>query len=745
MDKIDLNIILNALNWGLLEDLIMRYTRTAIGLLTRQYRSVLRKCWMINVGLFTLGAAMMPTKAEADSADPVSFGNFFNYSYLDTQSWSAGDSFNYNYIDPRGSGGRIYTFETTDSYGFKNDAHNNTIRDELIALGALSATAVEFSNIGGTYKVKYLYNTYDDLSDNDKLFYEFAQKYLNLQSGVRFTENLNTSFGYEDGDGHQEFDARGFSVATDGMAQLNGLNPATSNITRDLMKAIMNASDSSGSGSGGWTTSGDSLLATDKQIQIVDTDNPHGDSVIFQVNPNDSNPYVNIYNANFKVLFKNDISGNDKYGTQTYRYSNGNAAYFEVVNRKADNTRLNIHLGSLLDNGNASVPYFYMAEGDNKGVIIRSDLGLFLGDSLAPGNTSASNVWNTSSSYLTKTGFKVNGSTAVSGIDTAVPTTSPAAGTEKLITSRAVYDRLSSAKFSETTPHVIGDTTPWFNISDANGTQASLHIRNLQSAKVYTGHVDTNSITIASNEAEDSTVYFGVSNAGVITVGGNISANGQTVTPTNLGYLSGATSNIQTQLNSKVNNTALNDYYTKLDFAGESVMNHSHRSFGASPNVKRSSALFTPRERGAGGGNTSAANTPALKNIIIGRSLDQTSRFGGMTLLLCASHATPSAANDNDLMPTSRALMRVYAREVAPQFVSPSANDNVTNKQDSTMNNTANTLDATTDKVPTILPSLMGTSLISGRSLNDVIDKFLQMTGLSKAGNDNLTTFKQAI
>ncbi len=72
-----------------------------------------------------------------------------------------------------------------------------------------------------------------------------------------------------------------------------------------------------------------------------------------------------------------------------------------------------------------------------------------------------------------------------------------------------------------------------------------------------------------------------------------------------------------------------------------SFMNHSHRSFGASPNVKRSSALFTPRKRGAGGGNTTAANTPALKNIQIGRSLDQTSRFGGMTLLLCASHTTP--------------------------------------------------------------------------------------------------------
>lgn len=36
---------------------MMTYTRSAIGLLTRQYRSVLHKCWMINIGLFAFGAA----------------------------------------------------------------------------------------------------------------------------------------------------------------------------------------------------------------------------------------------------------------------------------------------------------------------------------------------------------------------------------------------------------------------------------------------------------------------------------------------------------------------------------------------------------------------------------------------------------------------------------------------------------------------------------------------------------------
>lgn len=36
----------------------MKYSKSAIGLLTAQYRSVLKKCWLINVGLFALGAAV---------------------------------------------------------------------------------------------------------------------------------------------------------------------------------------------------------------------------------------------------------------------------------------------------------------------------------------------------------------------------------------------------------------------------------------------------------------------------------------------------------------------------------------------------------------------------------------------------------------------------------------------------------------------------------------------------------------
>ena len=53
---------------------MLKLTKTGIGLLTRQYRSVLKKCWAINVGIFALGAVaatvmattILPSDAYAD-------------------------------------------------------------------------------------------------------------------------------------------------------------------------------------------------------------------------------------------------------------------------------------------------------------------------------------------------------------------------------------------------------------------------------------------------------------------------------------------------------------------------------------------------------------------------------------------------------------------------------------------------------------------------------------------------------
>ena len=43
----------------------MKYSKSALGLLTAQYRSVLKKCWLINVGLFALGAVTTANTANA--------------------------------------------------------------------------------------------------------------------------------------------------------------------------------------------------------------------------------------------------------------------------------------------------------------------------------------------------------------------------------------------------------------------------------------------------------------------------------------------------------------------------------------------------------------------------------------------------------------------------------------------------------------------------------------------------------
>ncbi len=52
----------------------MNYTRTALGLLSAQYRSVLKKCFLINLGLFALGAvAATPAQALIDDYKMVTY------------------------------------------------------------------------------------------------------------------------------------------------------------------------------------------------------------------------------------------------------------------------------------------------------------------------------------------------------------------------------------------------------------------------------------------------------------------------------------------------------------------------------------------------------------------------------------------------------------------------------------------------------------------------------------------------
>ena len=56
----------------------MNYSRKAIGLLKSQYLSVLKKCALINAGLFILSATVMA--ADASVLDTLNNGGTYNMS-----------------------------------------------------------------------------------------------------------------------------------------------------------------------------------------------------------------------------------------------------------------------------------------------------------------------------------------------------------------------------------------------------------------------------------------------------------------------------------------------------------------------------------------------------------------------------------------------------------------------------------------------------------------------------------------
>ena len=71
----------------------MKLSKTGIGLLTRQYRAVLKKCLLINLGLWTLGATLATTTpACADQNSKVDDGTF---------TWAEMIDFVYGYVDPQ--------------------------------------------------------------------------------------------------------------------------------------------------------------------------------------------------------------------------------------------------------------------------------------------------------------------------------------------------------------------------------------------------------------------------------------------------------------------------------------------------------------------------------------------------------------------------------------------------------------------------------------------------------------------
>ena len=80
---------------------MLKLTKTGIGLLTRQYRSVLKKCWAINVGLFALSTVILPRDASAG------FG--FLDSEIRVADWGVLRQGGYsNYFEYRSSNGAAF-------------------------------------------------------------------------------------------------------------------------------------------------------------------------------------------------------------------------------------------------------------------------------------------------------------------------------------------------------------------------------------------------------------------------------------------------------------------------------------------------------------------------------------------------------------------------------------------------------------------------------------------------------------
>ena len=121
----------------------MRYTRTALGLLIRQYRSVLHKCWLINIGLFALGAASVLTAGEAgatyyqnDNMVWIETGGT-HYAHVDYDyiSFSGNTSLSYDGFKLNGSGNATgIDFGSTSAYqtdAMKHLATTGSVADTL--------------------------------------------------------------------------------------------------------------------------------------------------------------------------------------------------------------------------------------------------------------------------------------------------------------------------------------------------------------------------------------------------------------------------------------------------------------------------------------------------------------------------------------------------------------------------------------------------------------------------------------
>ena len=98
----------------------MKYTRNALGLLNAQYRSVLKKCLLINLGLFALGAGAANAEDYSLKAEDLSTSKNITWKEIGADKYEADNPnmlkvelsadktqyFEYTYTQPEG--GKVY-------------------------------------------------------------------------------------------------------------------------------------------------------------------------------------------------------------------------------------------------------------------------------------------------------------------------------------------------------------------------------------------------------------------------------------------------------------------------------------------------------------------------------------------------------------------------------------------------------------------------------------------------------------
>ncbi|MEE6206891.1 MAG: hypothetical protein VZR95_02435, partial [Alphaproteobacteria bacterium] len=172
----------------------MTYTRSAIGLLTRQYRSVLKKCFLINMGLFALGAISAANAAVADMIPAI--GEDSSIRFIE------GTSSNYNFITKDAAGTKYWLIQfDTDKLNA-----NNTVWSTSQISGYTGTYQVTLPN-GKTTTLYYKYTTPANYTTSSRI-----TSLTSTNGTSKIFQNLN---GSSDGGGIYNSGSGNYNIISD--------------------------------------------------------------------------------------------------------------------------------------------------------------------------------------------------------------------------------------------------------------------------------------------------------------------------------------------------------------------------------------------------------------------------------------------------------------------------------------------------------------------------------------------------